>query len=357
MSVATAPIEYKDVGRAMPPTETFPKEATRYVACLGDFITPSDKIQLASLGSRSGGLRLGASDTEGCPTMFRTDYIIRRGCFTPLEKTVITARTDERNINHKPIGEKQALPGNDIALIQDDGYREQGVVEITALRDKEWVTGAAMELNQHFFPDLVSWLKGDKPFPVLLEDYEAFINNARIDEDAHATTQQELLTAARMFRSYGLGQIATNRARIEATKSIDMAGFTIRWSDRTRLFAAQLGVTLEDEREMKNTTVTNTDSVEMIDLKKRELELKERELALKERELGIAPTQEPHATRTYEVAETPATTDDVALAEALAPVVDEIPLEERCTAVKADGEQCTKRAIKDGRCQVPAHQM
>lgn len=287
MSLAVAPITYQNEAVAMPPKESYPKEAVRYVACLGDFIVPQDKIQLASVGARSGGLRVGASDTEGCPTMFRTDFMIRRGCFTPLEPTAIATRTDERNIDGKSIGQRQALPGDDMSLLSDDSHREMGIVEITPLRGEVWGTQKAINLNRHFFPDLDAWLNGTKQFPTLLKDYEEIVSTAVTDTDELYTIQQELLNGARVFRQYAQNQIDHNRARIEATKAIDMAGFTVGWQPRTRLFAEQLGVTLEDEREIKSSTVTTTDSEEMLDLRKKEIALKERELTLKEIELGV----------------------------------------------------------------------
>lgn len=335
MSATAAPIQYKNDSVAMPPKETYPKEAIRYVACLVDFIIASDKIQLASVGARSGGLRVGASDTEGCPTMFRTDYMIRRGCFTPLEPTAVVARSDERTIDNKWVGQRQALPGNDMMLLGDDSYREMGVVELTSLRKEPWGTNKAMDLNRHFFPEIDEWLSGVKAFPTLLAEYEEIVRNAQIATEEHQILQQELLNSARIGRQYMLNQIQANRARIEATKAIDMAGFTIGWQPRTRLFAEQLGITLENENEIKavQTTVTNTESPEMISLKERELALKERELALLERQ------------------EQRATGENTPTAETI------VPDAELCAAIKANGEQCTKVAVKDGRCQVPAHQL
>jgi len=333
MARPEAPIEYKNQGVTLEQPDKVAKELVRYVANLGDFIAPSDKVQLVSIGSRSGGLRIGHSDTEGAPTMWRTDYMIRRAAFTPLEPTVIVAGSGEMTRDHKPVGQRQAFPGDDAMLLTDDSFREMGVVELTALRGVLWAEEKAQELNRFFFPDFDLWMSGSVSFPKYLKVYEELIRKAECVTAEQFTTRTELLESARLFRAYALGQIQRNRARIEATKAIDMAGFTIGWSERTRLFAEQLEIPLESESDIKVVPMmqtASTDSQEMIELKKRELALKERELDLLEK----------RDNRENPVVEEPVLE---------LPVLS--PSEEQCTAIKKDGEQCTKKAVNGTRCQ------
>jgi len=334
MARPEAPIEYKNQGVTLEQPDKVAKELVRYVANLGDFIAPSDKVQLVSIGSRSGGLRIGHSATEGCPTMWRTDYMIRRAAFTPLEPTVITANADEMTRDHKWVGQRQVFPGDDATLLTDDSFREMGVVELSALRGVLWAEEKAQELNRFFFPDFDLWMSGVEAFPKYLRVYEELINSAPCMTAEQFTTQAELRESCRVFRAYANGQIQRNRARIEATKAIDMAGFTIGWSERTILFAEQLEITLEKESEIKVVPMAQTvsgESQEMIELKKRELALKERELDLLEKK---------------DHRENPVVIEEPVLE---LPVLS--PSEETCTAIKKDGEQCTKKAVNGTRCQ------
>ena len=330
MAVAADRIEYLEREAFIPPPPDISPDAVRYVAGLGDFIEPRDKSQLRNIGARSGGLRIGDSDTEGAPTLWRTKYIIRRGAFTPLETTSVLAKGDEYTsdlLKPKPITERMRYPAADILLLQDDEHLNQGIVEISALRGRPWADGSAKALNRHFFPKFADWLNGED-FPKYLRIYEEMVREARIETDDHATTQTELLESARKFRVYALNQIEVNRARIQATRNVDMGGFSISWTGRARLFAEQLEIQLENEKDVAPAPQERADP-QVLDEQKRANDLKERELVLKERELAV-------------------------LEGRAAPVVETV---ETCSAVTGKGERCQHTAVKDGRCGLPAHRL
>jgi len=245
------------------------RDATRWVFSAGDFIEPLHKIQLKSLGVRSGGLRLGHSDTEGCPSMWRTNYVIRRGLFTPLETTATTVRATDappkagdmpryidnsvsiRGAAAQPV--RSIYPADDLATLTSDSYREMGIVEIPVLAGVEWDAGVAQTLNKRFFPELDRWLSGEADFPTKLADYEDLIKALNPESETEMVAQEQMLESARQFRSYALNVIEYNRSRIEATRSIDMGGYSFHWSNRAKLFADQLGIALENERDIINT--------------------------------------------------------------------------------------------------------
>jgi hypothetical protein len=273
-------------------TLTFPKDETkvsleipRYVFEIGDFIEPGDKRQLRGIGGWTGGIRIGPSSTEGAPTMYASNYIINRACFTPLQVANIRAKMDESPADVKsirkvgedeqgnPINLHEILPGSDMLLLGDDSHRQQGIVEITALRGVLFGAGEAQALNRIFFPDLDAWLGGETEFPVLLNDYINLIRAVRPNSDREAITQEEMLESGRRFETYARNQIEENRQAIARTRQTDMGGFGVRWSERTRLFARQLGIALEDD----NAFIPQKED------KSQEIEMRAREIAAQEK--------------------------------------------------------------------------
>lgn len=269
------------------------KGATRYVFCAGDFITRQDKRQLSSVHADIGGLRIGLSEHGGCPTMQRTNGIIYRGLFTPLEEfNDVASATLKNDETTRTGGYITRYPADDIQLVCDDYNREQGVIEITALKGKVWDSNEALELNRHFFPNIDKWLAKQEAPPVLLADLEAMVWNAPLITDAHFTTQQEILTAIANFRVYAETVIENNRQLIKSVNNNTVGGHVQKWSETSRLFAEQLGITLESDTSMivKNQPQPLSNTADM-ELRERELALKERELELREKELEFARLQ------------------------------------------------------------------
>lgn len=295
------PVKYNESARQIPKDDGKVRlEATRYVFNLGDFIEPGDKRQLRTVGGWTGGLRVGPSQTEGAPTMWRSNYIINRACFTPLETVATTAGSDvnpkdlpsARTIGTDDLGApiivREVLPGNDILMLQDDTFREMGVVEITELSDKPFNLGESVKLNRVFFPELDNWLAGETEFPVLLNDYIDIVNRASITSDAEAITQEQILESARRFETYARKQIETNRQAIMRVRQTDMGGYTVGWSQRTRLFARQLDITLEDDNvynQREKLTISGSGTIEDPAIKAKEIELQEESNRLKREEL------------------------------------------------------------------------
>lgn len=359
METATAvrqdSIAYNNAVVSVKPRNDIRKDAPRYVGNLGDFIEPKDKLALASIGSRSGGLRIGPSETEGCPTMWRTNYIIRRACFTPLELWTVLAKADIKN---KDIEQNQIViegdaaataalakernrtvyPGDDMQLLLDDSYRAQGIVEFTSLRDVIWTDGIAQKLNQRFFPDLPKWLIGEEAFPELLSDYETYIRAATVDSDQTAELQSQWLESGRLFRVYADRQIETNRSRIEATRAVDMGGFSYKWEERTRLFARQLGRTLEKEDDIRETvTVRGEDA----DMKRREVEAREKANEIELEKLALMRGEYAPAPKGAQMV----------ISQSIVPLEQTLgPATPKCGGITANGEQCKMNATQDGYC-------
>jgi hypothetical protein len=295
MQTATVnqPISYTENAPQLPEDEgKIREEANRFVFSIGDFIQPGDKRQIE--GGWAGGLRIGSSQVQGAPTMWRTNYIINRAVITPLEtRAVMPFAGADPEVDKKVIkvGDdvylRQIVPGRDIMYLTDEEFTKMGVVEISQLADKDFLESRA--LNRHFFPELDNWLSGKTEMPVALNDYRTIIEAAKIENDVHAITQDEMLRSVRSFETYATEQIEKNFQIIEWVRSSKMGGYTVGWSQRTRLFAQQLGVTLKDDRAYGGSTQVDLKPNDTVpaDLKIREIEAMEKANELRMRELEI----------------------------------------------------------------------
>ncbi len=223
--------------------------------------------------------------------MWRSNYIINRACFTPLEvvATEADAGIDKGQHDAKTrfpgvyqVDEdkwlREILPGNDIQLLVDSSHREMGVVELSQLADTPFDLGTAQNLNRRFFPELDAWLSGNEttPFPVLISDYVTMVERVSPTSDLEAITKDEILESARRFTTYASNQIETNFQLIQQSRQGNMSGYSVKWSKRTKMFAEQLGRTLEEDI---------ASQVIPVDTKSKELELQEESNRLKREEL------------------------------------------------------------------------
>lgn len=238
------------------------KEKPRYVFCLGDHTSDQDKAGFESIGGHFGGLWVGHSETEGCPTMKRTNFMIYRGAITPLETTAIPKKADHRERerqNENFLVGKDVPPGvrgytvyagNDLNYLQSDRFRPMGVVELQALKYKSWTESNALQLQLLLFPRWNDWLNGVKA-PVLLDDWMMEVNNAFNKFPDLQAFSTDVFESSRLFRTYGLGHIERNRQQIMAKRSVDTGGMFVSWSGTSRLYAKQLGVVLENEDQLR----------------------------------------------------------------------------------------------------------
>lgn len=222
--------------------------------------------------------------------MWRSNFIINRACFTPLEVVAtkadagIDTKAESRFPGVYQIGEdewlRQIYPGNDIQLLTDQSYREMGVVELSQLADTPFNLGTAQELNRKFFPELDNWLSGNEqsPFPVLISDYVTMVERVNPTSDLEAITQSEILESAQRFTVYANNQIEANWQAIQRSRLTDMGGYGVKWKARTKLFAEQLGRTLEED--------TSSQAIP-VDTKSEELKLQAEANELKRRELDL----------------------------------------------------------------------
>lgn len=243
---------------------------TRYIFCIGDFIVPQDKHQLASIGGWAGGYYLG---TESFPTAQRTQYFMVRGAIVPLELTVRPVKADQEvsaqmKESRATVGGKavdrpvyECYPGHDASLALSDEYKEYGFVEIESLRGAHWDDHAAITTQLHFFPQWQEWMRGEAPIPTLLTDWEGLIREGMNNVDERnpllITVGEQMLESARQFRQYAESVIRYNRELVR--KGANDAGFSVGWQGRAQLFAEQLNVELEPEERVRSIAQTQVD--------------------------------------------------------------------------------------------------
>lgn len=228
--------------------------------------------------------------------MWRTNYYIYRATFTPLESRAINPKADMRDSNHNHVSLVEAFPGDDCSYLTDEHYRRMGVVELSQLRNELWHSGKPLDLNKLFFPEIEAWQAG-KEFPTLLSDYVTLVQKVRAESDTIAITKDEILRSASSFKEYALDQIEKNRQMLNQMRTKDTAGFTMGWNPRTRLFAEQVGVKLEDDtvfNQPEQLTVSGQGQIANsvnTEQKAKELELQEEANRLKREELEFLKAQ------------------------------------------------------------------
>lgn len=286
-----------DMGAELVTSTRADRTETRYVVCMGDHIETRDKFALQDVGAKLGGVKIGLSETEGCPTLRRTSGMILRGAIAPMETVVLAKRADQRSAdgNESYIAGTNSrgytvYPGDDIGFLLSDNFKSFGIVEITALRGKGWDTQMALAVQKHFFPEWAKWLGDDEECPKLLSDWEDFVKRGQqlAPTAVIAMIGDEMLESARLFRQYALDYIEKNRQAILSKRASDTGGFYVSWSNRARLYANQLGIVLEDENKIAENNVSNNGStnevlVELMkdrELRMAELELQKQQIAL-----------------------------------------------------------------------------
>lgn len=267
----------ESIGPGLQQSARINREITRYAFCIGDHIEPTDKRQIAGAGL--GGLYVSTYPNEGCPTLRRSRGLILRGAVVPLELVAVPKRADQRAISGTaetyiagtPIRAQQIYPGDDMAFLLSDTFRESGVVEITPLEGKAWDTQLAQQVQKHFFPKWIEWYENPKDAPVLLSDWEDVIRSGRdnhnFDIELGAVIEQigdQMLESARLFRQNALNYIERNRQMILSRRSADTGGMYVGWQNKSRLYAKQLGIILEDENKLANEAPVNSDSTDKL---------------------------------------------------------------------------------------------
>lgn len=251
------------------------RDKTRYVACLGNHLENTDSRQLNSIGGWAGGLYVGHSEVGGAPTLRRTHHMILRGLFSPLETVAISRKADHKEVEaHRESyldGAKvppftrgyTVYAGDDLAYLQSDRFRPMGVVEISSLMGVDWNSELRKTLQYFFFPEWQIWQRGQGEIPILLSDWEDLVKTAQSKSQYqnHELIAEELLESGRLFRNYALDQIERNRQAIQSMRATDHGGMTIGWHNKCRIFAEQLGIVLEDEKNIVAPANANTDGI------------------------------------------------------------------------------------------------
>lgn len=270
----------------------------RYLFVIGDHLEPRDKMSLKEQRGLMGGLYVGSSHNEGCPTMKRTRHMLWRAFVTPLELTAYPKAADHRAEQKRDetfmdtgavaMRAYTVYPGDDVTYMQSDRFRPMGVVELTSLAGKRWIEDHDYieQVQNHFFPDMPAWFAGEK-MPALLSDYEAMVQKGLNDpyDETFISIGEEMLESARLFRNFALGHIERNRQLILSLRSSNSGGFHYGWNERSRLYARQLNIALEDENQIKGEASSTEDTKALLEEMRKDRELRLRELELREKEL------------------------------------------------------------------------
>lgn len=271
------------------------REKTRYVLCMGNHLEPVDQKGFLPMGAYMGGLWVGHSEVEGAPTMRRTNYLCYRGGITPLETRPIPKKADHKAREQQdetfmtghdvPPGTRGYLvyAGDTLNFLQNDSFRPMGVVEIVALQFLPWEQSNALTIQQHFFPDWTKWLRGvdAAKIPTLLRDWEGLVQSGIERGKGIAVIEsvgEAMMESARLFRQYASSHIERNRQQIMAKRSVDSGGFYVAWSGRSKLYASQLGVSLEREDDLRPATVQSTGDPGLIAEFREERKMRERQM-------------------------------------------------------------------------------
>lgn len=274
------------------------RDKIRYVACLGNHLEPGDARQLNSNGGWAGGLWCGHSEIGGVPTMTRTHHMVLRGLFTPLETRAVMRKADhrEQEAHRESYLDGPGIPpftrgytvfaGDDLAYLQSDRYRPMGVVEISALFDAPWDSELRRNLQNHFFPQWMDWQRGVGEVPELLTDWEALVHDAkrRAQFQSHDIVAEELFESIRLFKNYAFDQIEKNRQIIQSMRMDNNGGQYVGWHNKTRLYAAQLGIVLEDEQSL---AAASSDPKGLVEEMRADRKLREKELDVQREQTAI----------------------------------------------------------------------
>lgn len=231
------------------------------------------------------------SETEGAPCLKRTKYMILRGGVIPVENAAVSKKADHREEDGRrenylsgpnvPAGIRgyTVYAGDNMNYLASDRFRQLGVVELTALQGSDWDLGFAREVQLHFFPEWDRWLRGEGEIPVLLGEWEKMVSNGlkTANTEPLMITGEEMLESARLFRVYANTSIERNRQAILSLRTTNTGGFYVGWSEKSRLYAAQLGISLEDETTLKPQTSADTTGILEELQKDREIRLAELE--------------------------------------------------------------------------------
>ncbi len=329
LAVAGTPLQYAPNENVVLQSRRDPtRELTRYCFSIGDHIEPKDKIQLDSIGGWAGGMWLGASEDNGIPTMWRTKFMLLSGAITPLETRGVPQKADHRpeKANDQEFlsnGSRAYMvyAGDNMNYLSADRFSGMGIVELSALKGKNWETGEALNLQMHFFPEWNQWASRQKPFPKTIKEWESLIRKgletARTQDQV--TTGEEMLESVRIFRTYALNHIERNRQAIQSMRSVNTGGFYIGWNEKSRLYARQLEVPLEAEEAIsRNAPDVSAEQKEDRELRRQELEMRREELKLQREQMEMLRKQ----SGMIEVAPTPELAPEAVPLPSLTPDVD-----------------------------------
>lgn len=317
------------------------RDAPRYVVTAGDLLTPTKKLQLQAFsGSAMGGMWF---DGEEIPSLWRTQGFVLRGRITPLLKRPQRAFSHEE-IHVKKTGDKieevqqaREVPGvfrpsypydSMISLIAFAGRK--GLVAVEELEGIDYGSGIIQQIQEFITPDARDFLTGQKKLPLLLDEFERYIDarRAATSETLIRAVCEAFLRSAQAFRKYANEIIDFNRLGYD--RGVSPSGFRQRITEVARLYAAQLGRRVDPQDSQQIIVQSSPAALKSeaeLELERKRLELEERRLAVEEARLGLrpaAPVDQQTRTETAAPVETPAPVEPAAVEEVSIDVGDEI---------------------------------
>lgn len=281
---------YNDSATGLSTKTEVNRDKTRYVLVLGDHVEDDDKLGFKSLGAHFGGLWVGPSETEGAPTMKRTNYFMYRGGIIPLETTAIPRKADHREVERRNesflVGENvppgtrgyTVYAGDTLNYLQNDYYKPLGIVELKGLQFLSWQQSNAKSLQTLLFPKWFSWLQGVKA-PVTMDDWMQEVLEAfNKTPDLQTLLGEDILEANRRGRVWMKNHIERNRQAILSKRGADTGGFFVPWNGKSRLYARQLNETLENEGDLNQNRTQSAGDPRILQEMQAERKLRHEEL-------------------------------------------------------------------------------
>jgi hypothetical protein len=241
------------------------RDKTRYVVCLGNHLEDDDLNSFKVIGAHMGGLWVSPSEVAGAPTMRRTNYFCYRGGLTPIESRPVPKKADHKARERQdetfmtgdgvPPGTRAYMvyAGDTMSFLLSDAWKPMGLVEVSALKYIPWKESHALDIQRHFFPQWDRWLRG-APSPELLNEWEDMVRDAVSRGQGNRVIESigsSMIESGRVFRRYANNHIEQNRQRILSQRSIDSGGFYVGWNNRSRNYARQLNISLENEDHLR----------------------------------------------------------------------------------------------------------
>lgn len=294
---ARIPMQNEAEAPRIAPKNAIKRDIPRYTILAGDLLIESKKRSFQMFAD----IELGGNwyPLRQIPCLYPFQGFVTRGRITPLLKTTQKAQGAEQIVAEKKgdgavVGEgenerplngvfRPVFPYDSMLSLQSIGGNS-GVVFVPELEGIEWNSGIVQQI-QNFILD--GWGSPGFALPTLLSEFESIIEkrSRNTGESLIKAVCARYIESANTFRVFANAEIDKNLLSVDQNR-VQQSGHHQPITEQSRLYAAQLGRSLDADRtvvvQAQGTQVSDADR----DLRERELAVRERELALKEQELN-----------------------------------------------------------------------